>query len=104
MAQHIGCVMVDENGNVLNGSGLNFNTLHDLLCDFDRQGKKLPWLTSIDDYGDTIFNWRQIPYVLEELKIFKIEDIVSDPSLISDFIEYIEQMEWTHRYLKFIGD
>jgi hypothetical protein len=61
-------------------------------------------LRFIDPYGDTTFNAMQIPVLEEELAALverKIEPHDQAIALLS-FLRSVT--EWTHRYLKFIGD
>jgi len=63
-------------------------------------------LKFIDPYGDTIFNQRQIPTLIEELKI--ISTVIHDGRVESHILRLIELAEQSkgevHTYLKFLGD
>jgi hypothetical protein len=63
-------------------------------------------LSSIDAYGDTVFNQRQIPVLIEELKS-KLKFAQSDDTRIHlhKLISLVEKsIGKTHTYIKFYGD
>ena len=66
---------------------------------------KYPWLSTIDIYGDTVFNYLQIPNVNKELEQLKQEDGLPEKvkSEIDKFITYAQQLEQGD-LLRFIGD
>lgn len=103
MAQHIGCILEGEEGRLLQDSGLNFAPINSILWQFDAKKKKYPWLHTIDEYCNTIFNPLQIPYLVEEFKTLNNEAGRDDQILILQFIDFISKVK-THQYIKFIGD
>ena len=104
MAQQIGCAIVDEEGELIIQSELNFNIIYGFLWKIDPRKEKYPWLISIDDCGDTTFNWKQFPYLLAELEILSYEKDSEKPSDIKKLVEFIKSIEEPHHYLKFLGD
>jgi hypothetical protein len=104
MAQHIGCGIVDEEGELLNHSNINFNIIYGYLWTIDPKKEKYPWLISIDEYGDTIFNWKQFPYLISELKNSLNNNNLEKPKEILELINYINSIQEPHNYLKFFGD
>jgi hypothetical protein len=104
MAQHIGCAIVDEEGVILNHSEINFKVVFIFLWTVDPKNEKYPWLISIDDNGDTTFNWKQFPYLLSELKTIANDQNLKIPKEISELITYINSIDEPHFYLKFFGD
>lgn len=105
--QNIGVRVEDEAGTVISSSNINFAdilNLFDSHQDWEKQKKKYPWLTSINPYGDTVFNLLQIPYLINELDSLK-KVYASDKS-IEDCITFLNQeiLCENHNYLRFIGD
>ena len=99
MAQHIGCHLVDEHGNVVKDSGLNFALVLNILG----EKEKYQWLHTIDAYGDTLFNPLQTPFIISELEKLKNELNQEMQNLITKFVELIKIIGM-HQYIKFIGD
>ncbi len=92
----------DERGNVIRQLGTH--TALDRPWspeDFDR----FPWLTSIDPYGDTTFNFTQLRHVrLELIKLVaEIDDAEAGPEL-DTLRRWMEEMPDGHLYFKLIGD
>jgi hypothetical protein len=101
---HIGCVIEDENGNLLIESDLNFADLNDILWDIDPKKKNYPWLLTIAPFADTTFNVLQRPYIIDELKRLSFEVDNALAKEIDAFITFIASVESAHEYIKFIGD
>lgn len=66
---------------------------------------KYPWLSTIDIYGATIFNYLQIPCLIKELEQLKHEEGLHEKvkGEIEKFITYAQQIEMGN-LLRFIGD
>ena len=103
MAQHIGCYLEDERGKITKESGLNFADLNRIIWQVDRNKEKYKWLHTIDEYGTTAFNHLQIPFVISELKQLKTEISQNLKNLITQFIEFISQID-IQEFIKFYGD
>lgn len=95
--QHVGIIIEDENGKLVEDSGLNFvPLLKDIVLDEDNKTVQI-----IDPYGDTTFNHLQIPQLIGELKNSKTEN----KELLENVIKFILKIEnQPHTYIKFIGD
>ena len=101
--QHIGIILEDENGKELERSVVNFNLVVTQVWELT-DVINLPFLKTIDLYGNTIFNINQFSIVVAELK--KLTEFVDDRGLLSDIAEtlrFISKGE-QHLYIKFIGD
>jgi hypothetical protein len=62
-------------------------------------------LAFIDPYGDTIFNQRQIPVLLEELR--SLAPTLQPPFRLraNDLVEFIATaLDHPHQYVRFIGE
>lgn len=101
--QHIGIILEDENGKELERSVVNFNLVVTQVWELENE-INLPFLKTIDLYGDTTFNINQFPIVIAELN--KLIEFVDDHGLLSDIAETIRFMSKgkQHLYIKFIGD
>lgn len=74
--QHIGLQLEDEDRKVIETSPSNFADSLSVLYENQDFKTQYPWLSTIDPYGDTVFNGLQIPYVISELN-FLISKIPS---------------------------
>lgn len=104
MAQYIQVSEVGEADQTLRASNINFATVNKALTKLPEYKKKFPWLSTIDEYGNTTFNYLQLPYVVTELeelkKQIKSEEVYGQIDLFREFAEGISN----HQYVKFMGD
>jgi hypothetical protein len=104
MAQHIGVIKIDESGETLKDLQLNFAEVNDALTQVPDYESKYPWLSSIDPYGDTIFNVLQAKHVISELNSLKVQDNIDiNADILNNLITLFEELD-THEYIKFLGD
>jgi hypothetical protein len=105
IVQHIGIVKLNESGEILEIFDVNFADIVNTLFEFNENFKKeYPWISTIDPYGDTIFNRIQIPFVLEDLtKLQKDNQKLLKEDFIEKMINSLKKVD-THEYVKFIGD
>jgi hypothetical protein len=105
MAQHIAVSEVDElQKNTIERSDINFAVIQKHLRVQPDYVRIYPWLTTIDEYGNTTFNYLQLPYVVGELKALN----AATPSTeigreIEKLISYLAQKS-QGQYILFIGD
>jgi hypothetical protein len=105
MAQHIGCHIEDFEANLLKSSELNFASINLYLWEVDKVKEKFVWLHTIDEYGDSIFNYLQIPYLVEELQNLAKQAAVELQKTILDFVNFISTVNDENRnFVRFIGD
>jgi hypothetical protein len=100
MAQHIGIQIVDEDSNILNHSDLNIAELQKFISS-EFTYNEYPLLSSIDEYGLTFFNSKQLINLLAEITVINFP-----PSMmheVDELMAYISQIEM-HQFLKVIGD
>jgi hypothetical protein len=107
MGQNIGIRKIDERGKVLEESDINFVDIKLALFEirsYTNFQKQYPWISTIDDYGDTYFNILQRPIVIEEFKR-AIKEVKEDEikKIVVRLISFIEGAD-THQYIVFIGD
>lgn len=104
MAQHIGVLEVGELGNTIRESNINFALVNKTLTKLPEYKENFPWVATIDEYGDTIFNYLQLSYVMAELDDIKVlvkdERTLEQINLLQEFVGNID----SHKYIKFIGD
>lgn len=104
MAQHIQIIKANEQGEEIERSNTNFAPINKALYQINRYKKKYPWISSIDEYGNTSFNYLQVPYLITELEHFQKEDaakeLIKEIKIILSFIQKISKFE----HVKFIGD
>lgn len=100
--QNIQLQLEDENRKVIETSAINFADVMTIVYKNQDFKTHYPWLSTIDPYGDTIFNKLQIPYVINELNalVKKTENGSLDINGIISFIQKID----THQYITFYGD
>jgi hypothetical protein len=104
MSQHIGVAEVDERNNIIAQSEANFADVQKSLTTIKGYNNKFPTLSKIDEYGNTTFNYLQLPNVVSELD--SLSKIIAEPATkteiakIQSFIGYVK----TSKYIKFIGD
>ena len=63
-------------------------------------------LRFIDDYGDTVFNWLQVPVLVAELQALIVPECAPEANdRLAAMIEFIQAMPQDKgAYLKFYGD
>ena len=100
----IDIAIVDENG-------VKIEIIYDpasmtirLLPDYSKADS--PCLRFIDPYGDTVFNYLQIPVLINELE--ETLPQISDKVIVAHGRKIVELarrvMQGRHQYVKFIGD
>lgn len=104
MAQNIGIIRIDQQGKELERSNANFASINKALYKIDKYKEKYPWISGIDEYGYTSFNYLQVPNLISELENFQKEDVAEEltgeiETVLRD-VRKIGQFE----YIKFIGD
>lgn len=103
MAQFIDVQKEEEDGKIIIKSKLNFVFIHNKLWEQNNCQYIYPWLTSINEYGNTVFNELQAPKVINELKI--LLEKVHDEEIKKYIRELIDFMILDiHEYVRFIGD
>jgi len=66
---------------------------------------RFPWLSSIDPYGDTTFNHRQLRHVQRELASLRSQlNDSNDIEEIDKLIQWIDEVPDRHVYLRLVGD
>lgn len=101
--QHIGIILEDESGSLLDRSPVNFV---DILstCDKKTMSDQYKWISTIDPYGDTTFNYLQAKQLLFELTVLSSRlDDKNGKKLIDELIEFLKRSD-SGIYIKFIGD
>jgi hypothetical protein len=64
-----------------------------------------PWLTTIDPYGDTTFNYRQLKHVNRELVAFRKRiDTEAELGEIDHLMRWISSVPDEHVYLRLVGE
>ncbi|WP_035863285.1 hypothetical protein [Cryptosporangium arvum] len=71
------------------------------LIDLDRA--EFPMLAGLCAFSDTVFNWRQVPMLLNDLQRLP-DGVIPEPACaaIREFAATVE--EGSHLYLWFVGD
>jgi hypothetical protein len=103
LSQHIGLRLEDERGKAVSDSPVNFTYVMGQA--WELQDKiSLPFLLTVDLYGDTIFNVYQAPKLIDELKLLAGQ--IKDPGILSDVAETVRLLKKVeqHYYARFIGD
>ena len=65
-----------------------------------------PVLSQIDEYGDTIFNQKQVALALKEIEIAKRWAVTAEEQIVSQaiFDIFSRCLIGVHRFVKFYGD
>ena len=95
-------ILESEGGGRLEKADGNFG---DIINSLTASAKtELPWLWGIDPYGVTVFNVRQVPYVVDNLEKFK-ENLQSSESRqrVTYYLEFMKRIQ-QHTYIRLIGD
>jgi hypothetical protein len=75
---------------------------------WEERSRHYPWMTSIDPYGNTIFNHLQLRYLIPELRNFSDTHLNQrDEETIKDLITFLSEIEerrLPHSYVVFNGD
>lgn len=103
--QNITIQIENERGGLLQRLSINFALILGHIIQRDGFSDEFPWLSSIDPYGDTVFNLLQIPHLVSELESF---GRVSNGDVQKNIAEFINEInilkDKEHLYLRFIGD
>ncbi len=107
--QHIGIVICEEDQKIIERSDINFVDIFKTHLRLIDQPGVLPWLETIDPYGDTTFNPRQVGYLIKDLEKLRILAEDEKVKVLTDQItifasKILPENSPPHRYLKFIGD
>ena len=102
--QNIEILLEDEKGKKIKELDLNFVGIISELWKIKDFQIQYEWLSTIDPYGNTIFNVYQIPKLIEEsqelLKQIKDQNTKNSIKKFLDFSKEVKQ----HIYLRFVGD
>jgi hypothetical protein len=105
--QDISIVLCYQNQEVVERSNLNFVDIFKAQFNLLDHPGILPWIETIDPYGNTIFNELQVKYFIQDMEKLKILlDDEKIKKLIDEIIVFSKKIidEGPHLYLKFIGD
>ena len=98
----------NEKGEILEHFNINFADIYLYVLEaFPDRYSTYPWLEGIDEYGDTFFNFKQIPHVITELEKLRIdlrnhkfENLDESIIEVMSILKRVKQ----HIYIRFIGD
>lgn len=99
MAQLITVAITDNEANILEKIDGNFVPIIDSAMKVGMQ--KLPWVTAIDEYGNTYINRTQAEYVIKELESLNVQP--ESKQCLEDIIEALKNIE-PHTLIAFYGD
>jgi hypothetical protein len=94
---------IDERGNVLEETDINFAEVVIALQRLDNFKEKYPVVSTIDPYGNTLINHLQKPAVIQELKALARQVPEAAQGQINRTTKLLEQAG-VHEYVKFLGD
>ncbi len=102
--QHIKFGKFTENSTTLEWCDINFAHITYAMAEMDEFRNKYPWLSTIDEFGNTVLNSLQIPLVIKDLE--NLDNEVQNPKLTIMIQKAIALMKTAGRsdYIKFIGD
>ena len=70
----------------------------------DNAKEKYPWITSVDEYGNTYINYIQRDYFVDELNALKHD--IDDAETLTNLEKMVEifNQQANHQYIKLLGD
>jgi len=102
--------LINEQFEVLNYYEGNFRDIYDhymkktMTSLKDPYNPKYPFLTCIDEYDNTFFNWVQIPKLVQELEKLANEDTDNEfKKAVQNVSEYLNKIQ-SLQYIQFMGD
>ena len=101
--QHIGITLNNEKGETLKESNINFAEILNVVYDQEDCKTNFQWLSTIDPYGDTIFNPLQTPIIVNELNSLSVLLDKNLAEKVNNLVSFLKSIN-THEYIKFIGD
>ena len=96
--QHIGVHIQNDKGKPVEESEINFADVMKIVYEVADYKNKLPLLSTVDPYDDTLFNSLQIIQLIEELK-----ELPSSNRVIEDSIVFLSKVGQS-QYVEFYGD
>jgi len=108
--EHIGIRLINEQFRVVSDYDGNFRDIYDhymkkiITTLQDPYNPEYPFLTTIDEYDNTFYNWYQVIKLVKELERFaeKDEDVEFKNAVIK-VIEYLNTASSLH-YIQLMGD
>lgn len=100
--QHIQLQLEDENRKVIETSAINFAGVMTAVYKIKDFKIQYPWLSTIDPYGDTVFNKLQVPYIINELSVLANKS-ENNGLGIKESVSFIQKID-THQFITFYGD
>ena len=104
MAQHIGIRKITESGELMQNYDTNFTPVANYVNQSKEKFAQYTWLSSIDEYGDTVINRLQSVHVIAELQSLLNESLDEESKQTANEVVNILKTIDTHEYIKFIGD
>lgn len=99
MSQLINAVITNEKGEVLSSIDGNFAPIVKIAWEAGED--TYPWLTSIDEYGNTYINTRQAVYIIKEIESLHLpSDLKADTDAIIQILRNLKP----HTLVAFFGD
>ena len=99
--QHIGLIITGEDGKLIDQSNINFAEILSYVSSLNNS-IDFPWISTIDPYGMTVYNGKQIPKFVADLeKLKRISPKIS--KAINETIAYTAKVK-DFQLLNFIGD
>lgn len=104
VAQSINLIKINEQDETLDDPDIDFVGICTFAQYLDPERNKYVWIQTIDPYGTTTFNTKQIPYLINELKLLAVEDITQKTKdEIREAINYLNNMS-NFEFARLLGD
>jgi hypothetical protein len=97
MAQHIGVAITDSKCRVISELDINFAPI---VAEALSKGN-LPWVSSVDEYGDTYINLLQAKHLVHELSQMSLPQ--EERAAADKVVKALTAMR-THTFVAFFGD
>jgi hypothetical protein len=109
-SEHIGIRLLSDQFEVLSNYDGNFKDVYAHIIDKiqksleDPFNPSYPFLTTIDEYDNTFYNWYQVLKLTNELKqLANNDEDVEFKSAVEKVVEYLNTTS-SLRYIQFVGD
>lgn len=99
--------LVDEGGNIIEAKKISIGEIIRLIDKniSEDELKKTFCLQFIDPWGDTIFNYRQLGFLIKEFEnLYEKCQTIEDKEALRSIINFITKAEEIHSFVRFYGD
>lgn len=104
MAQSINIRKITGSDDLVQNFDTNFVPIANYVNQSKEKFAQYPWLSSIDEYGNTVINRLQSVHVIAELQSLLDDSLDEELNQTTNGVVDILKTIGVHEYIKFIGD